>query len=328
MEEQEDADGLRGGRLSRRTLSLFVSLAENGLNHSGIDQLLFEADLEPEDDRKRNKKDKLLLLVRNQPNEANVRVISDYLADRDVFGRRDRGVLDEEVEALLHSLERDGWALQHEGLVRGGAPSSILESKPPLESQSSQTAEEEDEADEDVELAEDPDAAMSRRVFIVHGKDHSLKEAVARLVAQQGYDPIVLHEREDRGRTIIEKFVQEAEDAAFAIVLLTPDDLGASRDEIEVGKHMMEIPVDQMDGLFARIRPRARQNVVLELGYFIGALGRERVCALISETSIEEPSDYLGVLYVPVVNVEDTAWRYKLCKEMKAAGLDVDLGRI
>lgn len=71
-------------------------------------------------------------------------------------------------------------------------------------------------------------------------------------------------------------------------------------------------------------RPRARQNVVFELGYFIGRLGRNRVCALYRE-GVEIPSDYSGVLYIKLD--EAGGWRLALAKEMKAAELPVDMNR-
>ena len=68
--------------------------------------------------------------------------------------------------------------------------------------------------------------------------------------------------------------------------------------------------------------PRARQNVIFEFGYFVGRLGRNRVCALYSE-GVEIPSDYSGVLYLPID--EQGAWRMMLAKEMRAIGLPVDM---
>lgn len=60
--------------------------------------------------------------------------------------------------------------------------------------------------------------------------------------------------------------------------------------------------------------PRARQNVILELGYFLGKLGRKRVCARYKEgTAI--PSDIQGVIYVPMDDRD--GWHHRLAKEMK-----------
>lgn len=143
-----------------------------------------------------------------------------------------------------------------------------------------------------------------RKVFIVHGHNEVFREKVTRLIEKLGLDPIILHEQPNQGRTIIEKFTEYAE-VAFAIVLLTGDDVGAAM--IEGSENLNR---------------RARQNVVLELGYFLGKLGRARVCALL-ERGIEVPSDYSGVAFVEL----DTAgaWRLHLAKELRAAGLSVDL---
>ncbi|HET6332086.1 MAG TPA: nucleotide-binding protein, partial [Polyangiales bacterium] len=101
----------------------------------------------------------------------------------------------------------------------------------------------------------------TRRVFVVHGRDESAKEAVARFLAKLDLEPIILHEQPNQGRTVIEKFEGSA-DVDFAVVLLTPDDTG-----------------ELADGS-GEPKPRARQNVIFELGYFVGRLGRSRVCAL------------------------------------------------
>lgn len=160
---------------------------------------------------------------------------------------------------------------------------------------------------EGVVSAEEP--SESTNVFIVHGHDHGLKETVARLIERLGYSPVILHEKPNRGRTIIEKFEQEA-DASFAVVLLTPDDEGRER------------------ATSGEVATRARQNVVWEFGYFTGALGRGRVVALLTDTELERPSDVQGVIYVPVRAVEDPGWRVDLAKEMRAAGLKIDMNRI
>lgn len=148
-------------------------------------------------------------------------------------------------------------------------------------------------------------AEPSDRVFIVHGHDEGAKEATARFIAQLDLKPIILHEQPNAGWTIIEKLERHL-DVGFAVVLLTPDD---------VGGRAQDPP---------QLRNRARQNVVLELGLFIGALGRARVCAL-HKGSLELPSDFDGVVYVPMDDAG--GWRLLLAREMKQAGLNVDLNR-
>lgn len=139
-------------------------------------------------------------------------------------------------------------------------------------------------------------------VFIIHGRDDGTKETVARFIEQLGLNPIILHEQPNQGQTIIEKLEQHAE-VAYAIALLTPDDTGGLEGEEQSRK------------------PRARQNVIFEFGYFMGKLGRQRVCALIKE-NVETPSDYDGVLYIPID--DSGAWKMALVRELKTAGFEVD----
>jgi predicted nucleotide-binding protein len=137
----------------------------------------------------------------------------------------------------------------------------------------------------------------------VHGHDQAAKETVARFIERIGLDCTILHEQPNSGQTIIEKFESHS-DVAFAVVLLTPDDEGFPKSD----------PSHRCG--------RARQNVILELGYFIGKLGRRSVAALVV-SDIEIPSDFQGVLYIPM----DSAgtWRTKLAQEFVRAGLKIDL---
>lgn len=142
----------------------------------------------------------------------------------------------------------------------------------------------------------------ANKVFVIHGHDESVRETVARFLEKVRLEPVILHEQPNMGRTIIEKFEDYA-DVKFAVVLLTPDDVGA------------------LETCRADLRPRARQNVVFEFGYFIGKLGRGRVCALV-KGDIERPSDSDGVLYVPLD--ENDGWKMRLLRELKAAGFELD----
>ena len=145
--------------------------------------------------------------------------------------------------------------------------------------------------------------ARGHTVFVVHGHDDARKLEVAHFVERvTGQRPTILHEQSNRGRTVIEKLEDHAAEAGFAVVLLTRDDVGG---------------VDK-----ASLRPRARQNVVLELGLFIALLGRRGVVALCEE-GVERPSDIDGVLYVSFAE----NWQVKLAQEMQAAEIGVDLNR-
>lgn len=116
---------------------------------------------------------------------------------------------------------------------------------------------------------------FSRKVFIVHGHDDGARETVARFLERIGLEAIILQEQANQGQTIIEKMVVHS-DVGFAVVLLTPDDEGCAKGRVP--------------------EPRARQNMLLELGYFIGRLGREKVCAL-KRGTLEIPSDFAGVVW-------------------------------
>lgn len=146
----------------------------------------------------------------------------------------------------------------------------------------------------------------TKRVFVVHGRDDGTKHTVARFLERKDLIPVILNEQPDEGLTIIEKFEKHAQNVGFAVILLTPDDVGALRGDQE------------------NLRPRARQNVILELGYFIHSLGRDRVCALV-KGDVERPSDYHGVIYIPLD--EHEGWQKQLVKNLEAAGLDVDANR-
>ncbi|WP_459622896.1 TIR domain-containing protein [Burkholderia sp. 3C] len=146
------------------------------------------------------------------------------------------------------------------------------------------------------------------RVFIVHGHDEAAKYAVQLLLGRLGLEGVILDEQAGQGSTIIEKFEREASTASFAIVLLTPDDKGGTA-----------------AATFDQLKQRARQNVILELGYFAARLGRGRVCAL-RRGDVEIPSDFSGVQYVPYD--DGGSWKVTVAKEMRAAGLQIDLNSL
>src|SRR5262249_39162867 len=144
--------------------------------------------------------------------------------------------------------------------------------------------------------------SSNRNIFVVHGHNERIKEAAARFLEKLQLTPIILHEQPNLGRTVIEKFTDHS-DVGFAVVLLTADDNGGG-----VG-----VPLEKQ-------MKRARQNVILELGFFLGKVGRKNVCALYEE-GVEIPSDYHGVLFVKLD--ERGAWKIDLAKEIKAAGIEV-----
>jgi predicted nucleotide-binding protein len=152
-----------------------------------------------------------------------------------------------------------------------------------------------------------PKKEKSKKVFVVHGHDSLAKVEVARTLEKLGLEAIILHEQPNEGKTVIEKFERDALQVTAAIIIMSGDDIGYPKNKVDEQK------------------PRARQNVVLELGYFSGMLGRANVCVLFKD-DIEIPSDYLGVVYVPMDT--EGGWKFKMAKELKQTGLSVDLNNL
>lgn len=144
---------------------------------------------------------------------------------------------------------------------------------------------------------------VNKKVFIVHGHDDAMRLDVTRFIEHLNLKPIILSEQPNNGQTIIEKFESNS-DVGYAIILLSPCDKGWSKDS--------EQP-----------KPRARQNVIMELGFFIGKLGRANVCAL-KNGDIELPSDVLGVSYIDYSS-KDGGWKMNVAKELKESGYDIDM---
>ncbi|MFE4948669.1 TIR domain-containing protein [Leifsonia sp. NPDC056665] len=140
---------------------------------------------------------------------------------------------------------------------------------------------------------------FQKDIFLVHGHDDASRNEVENFITRStGVVPTVLMLEASRGRTIIEKFEKYAEHSAFAVVLMTADDYGAAIDRPSA--------------------PRARQNVVFEFGYFVAALTRSNVVALVA-AGVEKPSDLAGLVYVDFGKA--TNWKSELRQEMQAAGI-------
>jgi predicted nucleotide-binding protein len=144
-------------------------------------------------------------------------------------------------------------------------------------------------------------------VFIVHGHDEAAKHEVARFLTQLDIEPVILQEQINVGMTVIEKFETVSERAGYAVVLMTPDDFGYQNGKPEAGQH------------------RARQNVVLELGYFIAKLGRSKTIVL-TKGNTEIPSDLGGIVRETMDQGE--GWKLRLARELKGAGFTIDMNKV
>jgi predicted nucleotide-binding protein len=135
------------------------------------------------------------------------------------------------------------------------------------------------------------------RAFIVHGHDLSVRNQLKQMLEEYfRVSVVVLDEQPSRGRTIIEKFDDEAGDVDIVFVLLTPDD----------------VVVDRSHGP----EHRARQNVLLELGYFLGRLARRRGrVVVLHKQGVAVPSDLHGVVLIDVTHGVESA-RSAIAKEL------------
>ena len=183
---------------------------------------------------------------------------------------------------------------------------------------------------------------INKNVFIVHGRDTNSIMELKAMLSEFGLVPIVLHEQPSGSRTIVEK-LEKYSNVGYAFVILTPDDVGcldvrvskSLKSVVETLQNLVEAytvikrkgPLKKARGELSRVislfKPRARQNVVLEFGYFMGLLGRDRVCCLY-KGDVESPSDMHGIVYIPFKESVNECCD-KIVKELKAAGYEIKI---
>jgi predicted nucleotide-binding protein len=150
-----------------------------------------------------------------------------------------------------------------------------------------------------------PAQPRTKKVFVVLGRDEIAKTNLEVFLHEVGLEPIVLHRQADEGMTIIEKFEKHS-DVGYAFILLTPDEVAylAAEESKPDAERTKEF--------------RARPNVIFEFGYFVGKLGRSRVCCLYTGT-VSLPSDVSGMIYKRYEkSIEEVA--YSVIKDLKASG--------
>jgi len=152
----------------------------------------------------------------------------------------------------------------------------------------------------------EPKSAESARIFVVHGHDRDARDQLELILRRLGLEPFILQNADGGSKTIIEALEQNIyKDAAFGIVLLTPDDFGYAKAETDADRN-----------------PRARQNVILELGMVMAALGRERI-AILQKGVLERPSDTDGILRIEF-NDHVREIVPKLVQRLQAAGFKIN----
>ena len=161
-----------------------------------------------------------------------------------------------------------------------------------------------------VEITSETSTLNSNKVFVVHGHDELLKNQTEIFLKELGLEAIILHRQADQGQTVIEKFEKNS-DVAYAFILLTPDDVMYSASEEAIAD-------SERRKTFI-----ARQNVIFEFGFFIGKLGRNRVCCIYKE-GVSVPTDLNGFIYKKVdLNIEEVA--FSILKDLKATGMNLKL---
>lgn len=150
---------------------------------------------------------------------------------------------------------------------------------------------------------------LNNKVFIVHGRDSSMRLEVEKYLVKIGLEPVILQEETTGGSQTISSKFESNSDVGFAIVCLTSDDKGCLKNEFP-----------------QEAKLRARQNVIFELGFFMGKLGKEKVVALFDNSQIEIPSDFDGVIYIEFDSA--SGWHIKLTNELESAGYTIDLNKL
>lgn len=143
-------------------------------------------------------------------------------------------------------------------------------------------------------------------ILVVHSYEDEAKDKTISFIEELGLNSIVLRETPDNGNELFDRF-EDHKNLGFAIVLLNPDDLGDSKIQR------------------CELRHRANQGSIFELGYLIGKLGWNRVCALYSE-GIDLPAKYEGIAYIEMD--KEGNWKKKIVREIKIAELEVDPEKI
>jgi predicted nucleotide-binding protein len=148
----------------------------------------------------------------------------------------------------------------------------------------------------------------TKKVFVVHGHDEIAKTNLEIFLREIGLEPVVLHRQADEGLTIIEKFEKHS-DVGYAFILLTPDEIAYIKAD------------ESKEDSERKKESRSRPNVIFEFGYFVGKLGRSRVCCLY-KGDVSLPSDVSGMIYKKFTNnIEEVG--YSIIKDLKASGYEI-----
>ena len=154
-----------------------------------------------------------------------------------------------------------------------------------------------------------------KEIFLSHGKDLKPLNELKEMLIEFGLKPIILSEQPSCGKTVMEK-LEANSGVGFVFVILTPDDLGGF---VEIGSKWSR--PKRLRKFLKTAHNRPRQNVILEFGYFVGKLGRDRVTCLLKKP-VEQPSDMQGIVYLSFKE-SLTEIKKEIMQELRAAGYDI-----
>ncbi len=157
-----------------------------------------------------------------------------------------------------------------------------------------------------------PQSSAKRRVLVISGTDDAMKQALTKALGKLLLVPVMLCEEPGHGRKIVERFTADYVDVGLAVVLLSPDDYVFSKTE-ESSKR--------------RLKPR--QDVIFELGYLLGKLGKEKVLVLFRESEkneFEVRLDFEGINSAPFDSLD--SWKLALLRALADNGYNVEGDRI
>ena len=161
--------------------------------------------------------------------------------------------------------------------------------------------------------------SKGQAVFIVHGSETKSVDELKEILLELGLEVIVLQKDTSKGKTVMEKLEEYANEVGFVFVILTPDDVGMAAANYRTEKTALKYEIE-----FDALKSRPRQNVIFEFGYFAGKLGRSKICYM-KRGNPELPSDIEGIVYIPFQE-SVIKNKNKILKELKAAGYEVEKG--
>ena len=150
---------------------------------------------------------------------------------------------------------------------------------------------------------------LGRRIIVVSGADSEMKQAVTGVLTKLSLIPVVICEEPSQGKKIVENFRRDYADVGFAAVLLSPDDFAYAKNEAATKR---------------KLRPQ--QDVVFELGFLLGKLGKGKVHVFFRECTNFVPTDFEGI---KVTAFDDRdSWKLVLMRELTNCGYHVDADRV